>query len=192
MSGAADSGLLRLARVADAEAMLAIYAPIVRDTPISFETEPPGIEEMRGRIAKYLETYPWLVIERDGRLDGYAYASPHRDRMAYQWSVDVSCYVHPEARKRGVGRRLYTALLAILSRQGFHSAFAGVALPNAGSTALHEAVGFREIGRYREVGYKAGAWRDTAWYQRMLGEARADPPPPTPLRALGPGILDDL
>lgn len=186
------SGTLRLALASDAEAILAIYAPVVRDTPISFETEVPSVDEMRGRIAKYLETYPWLVLERDGRLDGYAYASAHRDRKAYQWSVDVSCYVHGDARRRGVGKRLYTALLAILERQGFHAAFAGIALPNAASTALHEAVGFREIGRYREVGYKAGAWRDTAWYQCMLGAARPDPPPPTPLRALGPGILDDL
>lgn len=184
--------VLRMARAGDAEAFAAIYAPIVRDTPISFETEPPSVEEMRHRIEKYLETYPWLVAEREGRIDGYAYASAHRDRKAYQWSVDVSCYVHADARKRGVGKRLYTALLAILARQGFHSAFAGIALPNAASTALHEAVGFREIGRYREVGFKAGAWRDTAWYQCLLGEARADPPAPTPLRALGPRILDDL
>jgi len=184
--------ILRLARASDAEAFLEIYAPIVRDTPISFETEPPGVEEMRARIEKYLALYPWLVAERDSRVDGYAYASAHRDRKAYQWSVDVSCYVHPDARGRGVGKRLYTALLAILARQGFHGAFAGIALPNAASIALHESVGFREIGRYREVGFKSGAWRDTAWYQRLLGEARDAPPPPTPLRALGPGILDDL
>ena len=185
-------GRLRLARLEDAAPMLAIYEPIVRDTPISFETEPPTVEVMRGRIGKCLETYPWLVLEREGLIEGYAYASAHRERAAYQWSVDVSCYVQAEARKRGVGKRLYAALLAILSRQGFHSAFAGVTLPNAASTALHESMGFREIGRYREVGFKTGAWRDTAWFQRLLGEARANPPPPTPLRALGPGILDDL
>ena len=183
---------MRLVRAGDAEALAAIYAPIVRDTPISFETEPPTVEEMRGRIAKSLETYPWLVVERDGRIDGYAYASAHRERAAYQWSVDVSCYVDAQARRRGVGKRLYAALLAMLARQGFHSAFAGIALPNAASVALHESAGFREIGRYREVGYKSGAWRDTAWFQRILGEARDDPPPPTPLRALGPGILDEL
>jgi len=187
-----DPGILRLARASDAEAFLAIYAPIVRDTPISFETEPPRVEEMRERIVKYLEPYPWLVLERDGVIDGYAYACAHRERKAYQWSVDVSCYVGTHARKRGVGKRLYIALLAILARQGFHGAFAGVALPNAASVALHESVGFREIGRYREVGFKAGAWRDTAWYQRLLGDALADPPPPTPLRALGPRVLDDL
>ena len=186
------AGRLRFARESDAEAMLAIYAPIVRDTPISFETEVPTVAEMRLRVAKYLETYPWLVLECDGRIDGYAYASAHRERKAYQWSVDVSCYVHPDARKRGIGKRLYKPLLAILARQGFHSAFAGIALPNAASIALHESVGFREIGRYREVGYKAGAWRDTAWYQRLLGEARPEPPLPTPLAALGPGILDEL
>ena len=169
-----------------------IYAPIVRETFISFEMEAPGVEEMRQRIVQTLKTYPWLVEEREGRLVGYAYASSHRDRKAYQWSADVSCYVHPAARGQGIGKRLYTRLLAILERQGFHAAFAGIALPNAASVALHEAVGFVRIGFYREVGFKAGAWRDTGWYQRMIGPARPEPSDPVPLPALGPGILDEL
>ena len=185
-------GRIRMATVADAEAFVEIYAPVVRETYISFETEPPGVEEMRRRIEKCLAMFPWLVLEREGLVDGYAYGSVHRDRTAYQWSADVSCYVHPRARRGGVGKRLYAALLAILAKQGFHSAFGGIALPNAASVALHESAGFKLIGTYKEVGYKTGAWRDTGWYQCILGEARANPPPPIPLRALGPGILDDL
>ena len=115
-----------------------------------------------------------------------------RERKAYQWSVDVACYVHPSARGRGVGKRLYGALLSILERQGFHAAFGGIALPNAASEALHASVGFKPVGVYREVGYKAGAWRDTIWYQCTLGTARPEPEAPRPLATLGAGILDDL
>jgi phosphinothricin acetyltransferase len=187
----ADCGNLRLARADDAAQILAIYAPIVRDTVISFEVDPPSVEEMCARIVATLAMYPWLVAEDGGRILGYAYASAHRERKAYQWSVDVSCYVHPAARRRGVGKRLYRALFTVLRRQGFHAAFAGVALPNAASEALHASVGFERIATYREVGYKAGAWRDTGWYQCVLGVAAPEPAQPVPLPALGTGIFDD-
>ena len=182
---------LRLARADDATGILEIYAPVVRDTAISFEIEPPSVAEMRERIASVLQVYPWLVAERDGAVAGYAYACAHRERKAYQWSVDVACYVHPSARGQGIGKQLYGALLAILERQGFHAAFGGIALPNAASEALHASVGFKRVGVYREVGYKTGAWRDTVWYQRTIGTARPQPEPPRPRPLLGPGILDD-
>lgn len=183
---------LRLATGDDAPAIAAIYAPIVRDTVISFEAEPPTVEEMRGRIERALEIFPWLVCERDGLIAGYAYASKHRERLGYQWSVDVSCYVHPDARSLGIGQSLYRGLLRILRKQGFQNAFAGIALPNAASVRLHESVGFVAIGTYREVGYKLGAWHDTGWWQCRLGEAMADPKAPRPLHELGLGVLDDL
>lgn len=183
---------LRLATIDDAPAIAEIYAPIVRDTIISFEVEPPTADEMRGRIEDTLEFFPWLACERDGRIAGYAYASKHRDRLAYQWSVDVSCYVHPDTRRLGVGRALYLALLRIVREQGFHGAFAGIALPNAASVRLHESVGFVCVGTYREVGYKLGAWHDVGWWQCRLGETAPSPPAPRALRSLGLGILDDL
>ena len=184
--------MIRLARPGDAADLLVIYAPVVRDTVISFELQVPTEEEMRARIEKTLVTHPWLVDERDGRVAGYAYASQHRVRAAYQWSVDVSCYVHPEARGKGVGGGLYRALLGILRRQGFQSAYAGIALPNAASVRLHESVGFTHIGVYREAGFKLGAWHDTGWWQCRLGEAPANPEPPRPLAGLGLGVLDEL
>jgi L-amino acid N-acyltransferase YncA len=183
--------VIRVARVADAAEVHRIYAPIVRDTVISFELEVPTVEEIGARIAKTLPEFPWLVDEREGGLAGYAYASRHRERRAYQWSVDVTCYVDEAWRGRGVGRALYLALLALLRRQGFQGAFAGIALPNAASVALHEAVGFVHLGTYREVGYKLGQWRDTGWWQCRLGDAPADPAPPRPFSALGPRVLDD-
>jgi L-amino acid N-acyltransferase YncA len=183
--------VIRLAREEDAEAIERIYAPIVRDTVISFELEPPDVAEIRRRIAKTLPEFPWLVDERDGELAGYAYASRHRERLAYQWSVDVSCYVDERFRGRGIGKELYRALLRVLRRQGFQSALAGIALPNAASVALHEAVGFQPIGVYRNVGFKLGRWRDTGWWQCSLGEPVPEPRPPTALASLGPRILDD-
>jgi phosphinothricin acetyltransferase len=183
---------LRLATAADAQAIADIYEPVVRDTFISFETQPPDTSEMRRRIEYTLPEFPWLVREIDGRVAGYAYASRHRERLAYRWSVDVSCYTHADYRRRGVGAALYRKLLVILRRQGFVNAYAGIALPNAASVALHEAVGFKAIGVYPNVGYKQGAWRDVGWWGREIGPRSAIPEDPVPLARLRPGILDDL
>ena len=174
---------LRTATVEDAEALAAIYAPYVRDTTISFETEPPTAEEFARRIDSVLRTYPYLVYEADGAPVGYAYAGPHAERAAYRWSVDVAVYVAQGAHRRGTGRLLYTELFAILARQGFHLAFAGVTQPNERSMGLHTAMGFEPVGVVRDVGYKHGAWRDVAWLRRVLGPGCA-PDEPVPFTAL--------
>jgi L-amino acid N-acyltransferase YncA len=189
----AESGRIRYASPEDALAVHAIYAPFVRATVISFELEPPSADEMRARIAATLEMHPWLVFERAGKIAGYAYASRHRDRLAYQWAVDVSCYVDPAAQRQGIGRRLYLALFDVLRAQGFCNAYAGIALPNAGSVGLHEAVGFTPVGVYRRVGYKLGAWHDVGWWALVLGDLPAVPAAPIGLAELlarRRGILD--
>jgi len=159
---------IRPARPDDAVAILNIYAPIVRDTAISFEAEVPQPEEMADRIAAFSASHVYLVAEQAGQLAGYAYSSPHRSRATYQTSVDVTVYVDSAARGLGVGKALYRALLPATAAKGFHAAFAGITLPNAGSVALHESVGFTEVGIYREVGYKLGHWHDVGWWQRLL------------------------
>lgn len=106
--------------------------------------------------------------------------------------MDVSCYVHPDARRQGVGAALYRELIGLLRLQGFQTAYAGIALPNEASVRLHESVGFTPVGIYREAGYKLGAWRDTGWWQCRLGDAPPDPRAPVALNQLGPGILDKL
>lgn len=159
---------LRRATTADAAGVHAIYAPVVEHTAISFEEVPPSIDEMAARIEATSTAYPYLVAERDGLVVGYAYASQHRTRAAYRWSVDVTVYIAEEARRSGVGSALYTQLFAELVERGFHAAFAGIALPNPASVALHERMGFEPLGIYREVGSKFGRWHDVGWWQRLL------------------------
>lgn len=169
---------LRPAEQRDADAIAAIYAPIVRDTFISFETEPPSALTMAERIEATQRRYPWLVATTGDEVLGYAYASEHRQRAAYRWSVDVTAYVAEAARGKGVGRRLYSSLIPMLRTQGFRGAFAGIAMPNEASVRLHEAVGFRALGIYKDVGFKLGAWRDVGWWRLELSNDGAQPSEP--------------
>ena len=172
---------IRLASPADGPRLAAIYRPAVVDHVTSFELEPPDGAEMGRRVMALSARTPWLVAEEADHLLGYAYASPHRDRPAYAWSVEVSAYVDPAAHRLGVGRALYRSLFAVLRLQGFQSGYAGIALPNPASLAFHEAMGFRLVGTYHRVGYKHGKWRDVRWYEQSLGEHPGEPPVPRPL-----------
>jgi phosphinothricin acetyltransferase len=175
---------IRLAREGDAEAIAAIYRPFVEETAISFEAVAPDREEMARRITDTIALYPWLVCEIGGRVTGYAYATRHRVRAAYQWSVDASVYVDKNYQRCGIGRGLYTSLFRILAAQGFFNAFAGIALPNPASVALHESVGFTPIGVYQRVGYKLGTWHDVGWWQLRLKADEAAPAEPLDLATL--------
>ena len=160
--------IIRPATPADAARCAEIYRPFVTETWVSFELEPPDTPEMARRIADYGHSHGWLVAELSGVVAGYAYGSPHRSREAYQTSCDVAVYVDPTHARKGIGRALYRDLLPLLKARGFHAGFAGIALPNSGSIALHESEGFKPIGVYHEVGWKMGAWRDVGWWQRLL------------------------
>jgi phosphinothricin acetyltransferase len=176
---------IRVATEEDGEAIAAIYRPIVADTVITFETVPPDGVEMTRRIIKLRKTHPWLVCERERRVVGYAYASPHHERAAYQWSVNTSVYVHADARRIGIGRALYEALFQLLVAQGFVNAYAGITLPNPGSVVLHEALGFRPLCVYPSVGFKLGAWHDVGWWHRLIRPVPTSPRPPSaPIQVL--------
>lgn len=151
---------LRLATCADGPALAEIYAPAVIGSATSFELEAPDSAEMSRRVEAILVRMPWLVYTGEDQPVAYAYASAHRARPAYQWSVDVSVYVHTARQRCGVGRALYASLLAVLALQGFRNAYAGIALPNEASVGFHQAVGFTPAGVYHRVGYKLGAWHD--------------------------------
>jgi L-amino acid N-acyltransferase YncA len=172
---------IRLATLDDAEQVREIYAPFCEATPVSFETEAPTVFEMRRRIEKTLAFYPWLVGDDGGQVLGYAYASAHRERAAYRWSVDVSVYVREGRRRSGLGRALYTSLFEILRLQRFTTALAGTTLPNPGSVGLHNAMGFGPVGVYRAIGFKCGEWHDVAWWQLPLREIDGAPPEPIAL-----------
>ena len=160
----------------DAAACAEIYAPYVRDTAISFEDRPPDARRLAERIERFQATHQWLVAEDEGEIVAYAYGCPHRERAAYRWAADVSVYVSPEHQRRGFGRALYGELLALLHGQGLYVACAGVTLPNEGSVALHESLGFRPVGVYRRIGFKLGSWWDVGWWQLDLGEPPGHPP----------------
>ncbi len=175
--------MIRLATPADGPALATIYAPAVTDHTTSFELEPPDGAEMARRVERLMARTPWLVCEWQSKVVGYAYAGLHRDRWAYQWSVEVSAYVDAKAHRRGVARALYASLFAVLALQGFRNAYAGITLPNAPSERMHEAVGFTPVGVYRGVGYKFGAWHDVLWLERALAPRIAGPAVPIPLPA---------
>jgi phosphinothricin acetyltransferase len=175
--------VIRAAGPGDAEAISAIYAPVVAATAISFEESPPGPAEISQRMLAG-PRLPWLVAEDSGRVAGYAYASAHRARAAYRWSADSSVYLGPEFRSRGFGRLLYERLIGEVRELGYVSLFAGIALPNPASVRLHEALGFQPVGVFRNAGFKHGSWRDVGWWQRPLRDA---PPGPDEPRAWHPG-----
>jgi L-amino acid N-acyltransferase YncA len=176
--------LIRLATAADGPTLAAVYAPAVSEQATSFELEPPDGAEMARRVASIMVRTPWLVCEHDGQIVGYAYAGPHRERPAYQWSVEVSAYVVAHAQRRGVGTALYRSLFDLLELQGFCNAYAGITLPNPASVRLHSRLGFRPIGVYQSVGYKLGRWHDVAWFVKDLAPHRLSPEPPRPLPEL--------
>ena len=179
---------IRLAIPSDASEIQAIYAHYCESTVISFESEAPSVTEMAGRMARVQATLPWLVAVTDGHLDGYAYATQHRERAAYRWSVDVSVYLRTDCRGRGLGRALYTPLLQILRTQGYVRAHAGITLPNPASVGLHEAMGFTFVGAYPDVGYKVGAWHATGWWTLALRTVEGEPAEPRGIGEVGSGL----
>jgi len=167
---------LRPARPDDALAIAAIYRPYVTDTVITFEVEPPSAADFAERLTRIQRVAPWLVCEVGGAVVGYAYASKHHERAAYQWALDAAVYLDTAHHRRGLGRALYTALFELLRIQGFCSVHGGITLPNAASIALHESLGFRRVALYPAIGYKLNAWHDVGWWQLELRPRVAEPP----------------
>ena len=177
---------LRQADEGDAAAIAAIYAPFVRDTAITFETEMASEADIGARMRDGGALYPWIVAEDEagGALLGYAYASGFRSRAAYRFAVETTVYVDPEAQGRGAGEALYRLLVATLTEQGFTQAIGAIALPNQASVRLHEKLGFAQAGLYRKVGWKLGAWHDVGLWQRPLAPSACSPDEPRVLSEL--------
>lgn len=179
---------IRPVEVCDAAAVAAIYAPNVTQGVASFELTPPDAAETGARIAATTATYPWLVCDVPGRgVAGYVYATAFNPRAAYQWSTAVTVYVDGSFHRAGIGRALYTSLFALLRLQGFYNVYGGITLPNDGSVGLHEAMGFRLVAMYREVGYKFSRWWDVGWWELEL-----QPKPASPTDPLKPEVTREL
>jgi L-amino acid N-acyltransferase YncA len=180
---------IRAAEPGDAGSIAAIYAPHVLTGTVSFEIDPPDARAMRTRMAAGDGLYPWIVATtgsaEDGGVIGYAYATRFRDRPAYHYVVETSIYVADTAQRQGAGRLLYEALIDTLRAQGFVHAIGALALPNDASITLHESVGFRRAGVYREVGFKHGHWIDVGIWQCELNEPSVPPVEPRPFSEIG-------
>jgi len=175
--------IIRLARDEDAAAIHAIYAPHVTGGVATFENVAPGVDAMRERIRARLPHYPWLVWEDAGDVLAYAYAGRFRERAAYDWIAETSIYVHPDAQRRGIARRLYGVLLDAMRLQGLTQAVGVITLPGTASVALHESLGFARAGTWRQAGWKLARWWDVGVWQLEL-QAAATPPAVTPFAAL--------
>ena len=182
--------LIRHANPDDAAGCLDVYGPFADTTAVSFEDHAPSLSDFQHRIERISRTHAFLVAEDDDRIAGFAYAGVHRDRPAYRWSTEVSVYLSEDDRGKGLGRALYEPLFALLEAQGYRMLLAGISVPNPASMRLHTRLGFEEIGVYRRIGWKAGAWRDVVWLARQLGpdsfESETPPSPGSPVRLVAP------
>ncbi len=183
--------MLRFATPADTPALLAIYAQYI-ETPVTFEYTLPTEAEFRRRIENISADYPYLIWEEDGRVLGYAYAHRHMEREAYQWNAELSIYLDRGAHSRGLGTRLYTALIDILRLQGVRNVYGCITLPNDKSTGLHESMGFSRCCVYHSAGYKCGKWHDVCWYEKAIAPYDSPPAPFCSIRALSAGRLESL
>lgn len=175
---------VRIAIEADIPAILEIYAPYVENTAYSFEYEAPTLEVLCLRFREITARFPWLVWEEDGRVLGYAYASAPFSRAAYQWCGEVSIYLHPCAHRKGIGRKLYTALERLLTVQGYQTVYAIITASNGGSLAFHAALGYRELARMPDCGFKMGRWQDVIWMEKRLKPVEIPSRTPVPWRQL--------
>lgn len=176
---------VRLATVADGAGVLAVYAPYIEDTAITFETTVPSAAEFEARMAAIIGDYPYLVVEEAGVILGYAYAHRIGERAAYAWNAEVSIYFAPACTGRGWGSALLRALLDLLTLQGVRTAYSLITMPNEASLRLHEKQGFTTMGIQTRAGFKQGAWHDVAWLHKPLGSFEGTPAPVAPF-----GVLD--
>lgn len=170
--------IIREVGLLDVPQLLAIYAPFVTDTVVTFEEKVPSVTEFTERVENYRQYFPWLIAEADGVIAGYAYVSKYRERIAYQWVAECSIYMHPNYKRTGIAQKLYSALFDILKLQGMYRVYAVIGIPHEESTRFHEKMGFQYFATYQHTGYKLGQWRDTGWYEYILKHPDENPRPP--------------
>lgn len=169
---------IRFVQESDAAAITEIYRPYVERTSISFEYDTPSSEEFLQRIRSMTAEFPWIVCLSDNEVIGYAYAIPHRNRTAYQWSADVTIYFSETFHRKGLAKITYETLFSLLKLQGIHTLLAGITIPNEKSVSFHQKMGFTHLGTYTNIGFKFGKWHDTQWFQLPLNDYNTTPTTP--------------
>ena len=174
--------MIRIATKEDAKALLDIYRYYVEHTAITFEYETPSVEEFQNRIENTLKKYPYLVEEINGKICGYTYAGPFKERAAYDWSVETTIYVDKDSRGKGIGKKLYQKLEEILRKQNIINVDACITDPEVedeyvtkNSVAYHKHLGYHLVGKFYKSGYKFGRWYDMVWMEKYLGEHKEPP-----------------
>lgn len=160
--------MIREAQPTDAAGICAVYNPYVLGTKVTFEEQALTPEAMRDRIIEITAVLPWLVVEEDGEIAAYAFAAPWKGIAAYRYSVGTTIYVADQWRRTGRGTKIYRALIERLREREIHCALAGILLPNPGSVALHEALGFKKAAHFHQVGWKFEQWIDVGYWQLSL------------------------
>ena len=183
---------LKVADPRDAQQVLSIYEPYVKETSLTFEIDIPSVEEFAERIIQYTKEWPWLVATMNGQIAGYAYASKYRERKGYQWCVECSVYVSSDHMRKGVGEKLYRTLFELLRLQGYRNVYAVINLPNERSVLFHERLGFKWFATYEKVGYKLGRWKDVGWWQLIINEYNDEPSAPVPFAQLDPVLVTEI
>ena len=186
--------MIRIANIKDVPEMLAIYAPYVENTTVSFEYEPPTLEEFTHRFTAFTQQFPWLVWEEDGKILGYAYASAPFTRAAFGWCAEPTVYLRPEVRGRNIAASLYTVLEEILFRQGYQALYALVCGENTQSRRFHEKQGYHITAEFPGIGFKMGRWLSLIWYEKRQKIVKSSSifPRPWPEVVHNAESLDDI
>lgn len=176
--------IIRLAHPEDAAAILDVYRPFITDTAISFEYTVPSIAEFAERIRSITSEYPYLVYEREGKIEGYAYVHRYLERAAYQWDVEVTVYLSDAVRGSGIGAKLYAAMEKLLQLQGIINLYACITSSNQASINFHVKTGYKMVGTFHKAGFKLGEWQDVVWMEKAIGSYSDKPQEPLPFTAL--------
>lgn len=182
----------RLCELKDAQSVSEIIGPYILHTPVTFEMTLPSVVDFEERIRTNGAFFPWIVVEHDAEVVGFAYAVKHRVRQAYQWSVELSVYVKEAYRSKGLAKDLYDRLTALLKEQGIYNAYAGITLPNEASIKFHKKMGFEDVGVYKEIGWKLDKWHDVLWMGKTLQEKLNEPSHPISINELDDDLIKQL
>lgn len=176
----------------DVVSILAIYAPYVTDSAITFEYDVPSEEEFRQRIRTISAEYPYFVCESDGQIIGYAYAHRHMERAAYQWNAEISIYIRQGFTGKGLGKTMCQTLIDLLRLQGIRNVFSCVTIPNERSAHLHHSMEFSTEGIFQNAGYKCGKWQTIAWFRKNIAPYTNEPAPFLPISRIDRQLIDSI